>query len=188
MPAERGKSSHRQERSLAGWVARSRTRSLGAVVPAALLPTHCDRHLGVWGHQSLWPTRLKILGTRGLRVLVPETAAYPNGKHTARAGNGFQLAPCVTQTFNRLQTDKLGKRELGFGAECLWSVIFVGRAFRHDKTSRPSRGFNPWRLPVGFATRQLESYSPETAPSTIALWRPAQSCPPKHFSKASGKH
>jgi hypothetical protein len=27
---------------LAGWVVRLRTRSLGAVVPAAILPTHCN--------------------------------------------------------------------------------------------------------------------------------------------------
>jgi hypothetical protein len=36
-----------EEEILAGWVARLQTRFLGAVVPAALLPTHCKASLAV---------------------------------------------------------------------------------------------------------------------------------------------
>ncbi len=53
---------------LEGWVARLQTRFLGAVVPAAQLPTHSDEHLGSAVRMSQWPGRVKNFRT-GVVVL-----------------------------------------------------------------------------------------------------------------------
>jgi len=48
---------------LAGWVERLRTRFLGAVVPAAQLPTHSESNLDSIGLATLWAGRFKNFGT-----------------------------------------------------------------------------------------------------------------------------
>lgn len=64
---ERGKNSE-LPKILAGWVVRLQTRFLGAVVPAAQLPTHCGKKFLNPGCAPQWAGGFKFFRTR---VVVP---------------------------------------------------------------------------------------------------------------------